>query len=246
MNTNENLNQLQQLKLHGMADSYQAIMQLPINKQPESEELLANLLQAEIQHRQHNRRALLLRLGKLRYQASIDQITCSPQRNLTKQQLAQLADCSYINRAENILVTGATGCGKSYLACALGNQACLMGHRTLYLNMNRFCERLAVSKLDGTYLKLLNYIEKIKLLILDDFGLQPLDHSVKLALLQILEDRYGKKSIVIASQLPIGKWHEYLKEPTLADAIMDRLSSNAHKIELKGESLRKKSQQKTN
>lgn len=245
MNTTENLNQLQQLKLRGMASSYEAMMQLPIHKQPESHDLLANLLQAEIQYRQHQRRELLLRLGKLRYQSGLETIICSPQRNLTKQQLGQLADCAFIGRAENILISGATGCGKSYLACALGNQACLMGHRTLYLNMNRFCERLALSRLDGTYLKILNHIEKIRLLILDDFGLQPLDHQIKLALLQILEDRYGKKSIVIASQLPIGKWHEYLKEPTLADAIMDRLTSNAHKIELKGESLRKKSNQKT-
>ena len=121
-----------------------------------------------------------------------------------------------------------------------------MGYRTLYLNMNRFTERLTLSKLDGTYLKLLNQLEKISLLILDDFGLQPPDNSTKLALLQILEDRYEKKSMLIASQLPIAKWHEHLQEPTLADAIMDRLTSNAHKIELKGESLRKKSNQKTN
>ena len=246
MNTTQNHEQLQQLRLHGMATSYQAITQLPVNKQPDGHELLATLLQAEIQHRQHQRTRLLLQLGKLRYQAGIEQIICSPQRNLTKQELAQLSDCSYIIRAENILITGATGSGKSYLACALGNQSCLMGYRTMYLNMNRFCEKLAVSKLDGTYLKLLNQLEKIRLLILDDFGLQPLEQPVKLALLQILEDRYQKNSIVIASQLPVNKWHVYLNEPTLADAIMDRLTAHAHKLELKGESLRRKTIQKTN
>jgi DNA replication protein DnaC len=245
MNKSENLSQLQQLKLRGMAESYQAIMALPLDKQPEADELLALLLQGELQHRSSARRDLLLRLGKLRYRAGLEQILCSPQRNLTKGQLATLADCSFIRRSENILITGATGCGKSFLACALGNQACLMGYRTLYLNMNRFTERLTLSKLDGTYLKLLNQLEKISLIILDDFGLQPPDHQAKLALLQILEDRYEKKSMLIASQLPIAKWHEHLQEPTLADAIMDRLTSNAHKIELKGESLRKKSNQKT-
>ncbi|MFM1771921.1 MAG: hypothetical protein RLZZ71_1063 [Bacteroidota bacterium] len=106
--------------------------------------------------------------------------------------------------------------------------------------MNRFCERLTISKIDGTYIKLLNQLEKVRVLILDDFGLQPLDQTVKLALLQILEDRYQFSSIIIASQVPVGKWHEYINEPTLADAILDRLIANNHRIELKGESLRKK------
>ena len=244
MNTTQNHEQLVQLRLQGMAQSYQSIAGLPVNKQPEAHELLATLLQAELQYRQYQRTTMLLRLGRLRYQASIEQISCSPARNLTKGQLAQLADCSFIQRAENILITGATGCGKSYLACALGNQACLLGYKTLYLNMNRFCEKITLSKLEGTYLKLLGQIEKVKLIILDDFGLQPLDANIRMALLQILEDRYQNKSIIITSQLPVGKWHEYINEPTLADAIMDRLTAHAHKLELKGESMRKKTNQK--
>ena len=134
--------------------------------------------------------------------------------------------------------------GKSFLACAFGNQACVMGYKTLYLNLNRFTERIIHSKIDGSCIKLLNQIEKVSLFILDDFGLAPLDQTTRLALLQILEDRYGKKSIVIASQLPIAKWHESIGEPTLADAIMDRLLANAHRFELKGESLRKKTKSK--
>ncbi len=240
MNTTENLQQLKQLSLQGMVNSYEAVLQLPVNKQPEGHTLLGTLLHAEVQHRQYQKTSVLLKFSRLRYSAAIEQINCSAQRNLSKEHLLQLADCSYITRAENVLITGATGCGKSYLACALGNQACLMGHRVLYLNMNRFCEKLTLAKLDGTYIKLLNQIDKIKLIILDDFGLQPLENQVKLALLQILEDRYQNKSIIIASQLPVSKWHEYLNEPTLADAIMDRLTASAHKIELKGESLRRK------
>ena len=240
MNTTENLHQMKQMKMNGMAQSYEAILSQPIDQQPEGHELLATVLQAEVMNRQHQRTQLLLKLGKLRYQPGIEQIHCTPGRNLSKQQLSALADCSYIQRSENILITGATGCGKSYLACALGHQACLMGYKTLYLNMNRFIERVALSKVDGTFIKMLNYLEKIKLLILDDFGLQPMDHNTKLAILQILEDRYQNKSIIIVSQLPTNKWHEYINEPTIADAIMDRLSANTHKIELKGESLRKK------
>jgi DNA replication protein DnaC len=159
---------------------------------------------------------------------------------LSKETLLSLAECSFIDRAENILVTGATGCGKSFLACAIGRQACSLGYKTIYLGMNRFLEKVAQSKLDGTYARFLLQIEKAQLLIIDDWGLYPLDTNSRLALLQVLEDRYAKRSTIITSQLPVANWFDYINEPTLADAIMDRLSGNAQKIELKGESLRKK------
>jgi len=241
MNTTATLEQLHELKLSGMSRSYQAVLQMPLNKHPEAHALIAQLVQAEKQNRVHYKTQIYLKLSKLRYAASLEEITCGTERNLSKEQLLQLADCSYLDRAENILISGATGSGKSFMACALGHQACAMGYKSLYLNLNRFMEKIMKAKLDGSFVKLLNQLERVSLLILDDFGLAPMDQNTRLALLQILEDRYAKKSVIIASQLPIAKWHQYIDEPTLADAIMDRLLTNANRFELKGESLRKKS-----
>jgi len=241
MNTSATLEQLRELKLQGMARSYESVIQLPVNQHPESHALIAQLAEAERQNRTQYKTQLYLKLSKLRYAGSLEELQYSASRNLAKEQVLQLADCSYIDRSENLLISGATGAGKSFLACAFGNQACVMGYKTLYLNLNRFTEKIMIAKLDGSFVKLLNHLDKVSLLILDDFGLAPMDQNTRLALLQILEDRYNKKSVIIASQLPVNKWHDYIAEPTLADAIMDRLMANAHRFELKGESLRKKS-----
>jgi len=241
MNGQATLQLMQKMKLTGMAASYEAVLELPVNKHPETHECLAMLIDAELQNRSYKRTQMLLRLSKLRYRSTLQEITYTSGRNLKKEQIASLADCSYIERAENIFITGATGCGKSFISCALGTQACIMGLRTLYFNMNRFVEQIALAKVDGTFIKWMNRIEKANLIILDDFGLQPLNHQVKLTILQILEDRYGKKSTIISSQLPVAKWYEYLDDSTLADAIMDRLTAKASRLELKGKSLRKSS-----
>ena len=151
-----------------------------------------------------------------------------------------MTDGSYIRRAENVLITGATGSGKSYLACAIGRKAFLLGIYTIYLGKNRFVERVNLAKLVGTFIKLLNAIEKFPLVILDDFGLAPMDANTRLAMMHMLEDRNGRKSTIIVYQLPLDKWYQAIDEPTLADAIMERLSASAHKIELKGPSKRGK------
>lgn len=238
---NASLESMREIKLTGMADAYESVLSLPINQQPEPHEMIARLIDAEKNYRSHRRMQMYLRLSKLRYQAVIQDIDCSTTRNLSKEKLMILADCAYIDRGENVLLTGATGCGKSYLACALGHTACVKGYRTLYYNMNRFTEQIALAKVDGSLIKWMDRIKKTKLVIFDDFGLQPISHQVKLILLQILEDRYEKAATIICSQLPVGKWHEYFDEPTIADAILDRIIPKAHRIDLKGKSLRKQS-----
>ena len=240
MNTENTIYELQQLKLKGMLQTYQKVLLAPQQEQPGIHHLMAQLTESEIQNRIHNRTEMYLKLSKLRYDAILEQVHCTSDRNLSKESIAAISDCGFVKRAENILITGSTGCGKSYLACAIGRQACAFGYKTLYFSMSKFLEKITLCKLDGTLLKLLTQIEKTHLLILDDFGLQPLDVTSRLALLQIIEDRYEKKSMIITSQLPVGSWYEYIGESTIADAIMDRLSANAHRFDLKGDSLRKK------
>ncbi|MBK7732123.1 MAG: ATP-binding protein [Bacteroidales bacterium] len=241
MNKQTTLDQLQGMKLSGMMRAYRGpYYHFSSHERPTLDVAIARLAEAELLHRKNRKTELYLKLSKLRYNAVLEQVHCSPSRNLTKETLLYLAECSFIDRSENILITGPTGCGKSFLACAIGRQACSLGYKSIYLGMNRFLEKVTQSKLDGTYIKFLSQIEKTQLLIIDDWGLYPLDINSRLALLQVLEDRYAKRSTIITSQLPVAAWYEYINEPTLADAIMDRLSGNAQRIELKGESLRKK------
>jgi DNA replication protein DnaC len=242
MNTTQTLEQMRELKLNGMVHSYQSQLELSVNHQLEGHEMIAHLVQAEKLNRSNARLATLLMAAKLRFHAIPESIECNATRNLTKGQWSLLLEGSFVQQGETILITGSTGCGKSFIACALGYQACMLGIRTRYYNMNRLIEAVSMAKTEGSYLKFLNQLEKIPLIIIDDFGLQALSKNMKLAILQIMEDRYAKKSLIVTSQLPVSTWYDYLDEPTLADAIMDRMTAKCHRLELKGESRRKKKQ----
>lgn len=231
---------LEKLKLDGMLNVYKSLSSRPVHEQITANEAIIQMCLAEEGHRTDKRSQMYLRTSKLRYDSILEKVNCSAERNLSKDQLIALSDCSFIERAENVLITGATGCGKSYLACALGRQACYMGYKTEYWGMLRLSQKIQQCKLDGTFMKFIDALNKRHLLIIDDFGLVPIDNDLNISLLQILEDRYKRKSMIIASQLPIEDWYQYLNDKTMADAIMDRLAASTHKIVLKGTSLRPK------
>ena len=182
MNTASNLEQINELRLWGMARSYEAVLQLPVHQLPTTHEIVAQLAQAEHLHRKDLRTQAFLRNARFRYKASVEELHYSAKRNLDKGQMLALADCGYIQRSENIVITGATGCGKSFVAAALGNQACLLGYKVRYFNMNKLAQTIFRAKADGSFARELLRMEKQQLLILDDFGICPMDNEMKLAL----------------------------------------------------------------
>jgi len=244
MNHQNTLEAMRGLRFHGMADRYQAILAMPTHQHPDPDVLLAQLVDAEHLYRNHRKTQTAIKNAKFRYQASINDVLCSAERSLPKEALSNLADCAFIDRGENLIITGATGCGKSFLASAIGFQACTMGKKVAYYSLPKLLSRLKNDKLDGSFRKEMDRIENKQLLILDDWGLSPLDTYARLALLQIIEDRHGRQSTLITSQLPVSAWHQYINENTIADAILDRIIHQAHRIDLTGESLRKKTKLK--
>jgi DNA replication protein DnaC len=239
MNYQKTLELMRSLRLIGMADRYAAIMETPVHQRPDAAVILAQLIEAEELYRNHRRMLSAVKNARFRYQASLNDLVYSDQRNITREVIASLADCSFIDRGENIIITGATGCGKSYLASALGYQACIKGKKVAYFSLPKLLSKLKSDKLDGSFRKEMERIENKHLLILDDWGLTPLDTAARLALLQIIEDRHSRYSTIITSQLPVSAWHQYINENTMADAILDRIIYQSHRIELKGESMRK-------
>jgi DNA replication protein DnaC len=240
MNNNATLEQMKQMKLHGMAGAFQTSIETHSHQNMTADELISYIIGAEYDDRNNRRISRSLESARFRYKASIEEVDFQSPRNLDKNNLLRLADLSFIEQTEDIIITGKTGVGKSFLASALGNKACMQGYKVMYFNTGKLFSRLKMSGADNSYFKEIKKIEQQDLIILDDFGLQPLDMQSRLYLLEILEDRYSKHSTIITSQLPVNKWHEIIEDATIADAILDRIVHSSHRIELKGESLRKK------
>ncbi|MFC4143495.1 IS21-like element helper ATPase IstB [Pedobacter mendelii] len=239
MNTNT-LDKLRKLKFYGMFHAFKSSIETGQTDQYTSDELLAHLIDSEWDYRQNRRIERQILYARFRYKASIEELHYHVERSIDRNQVMRLADCTFLDRFENLLITGSTGIGKSYLASAIGYQACMLGYRVLYASTPKLFAKLKMAKADGSYIKEIAKIEKQQLLILDDFGIQPFDAQSRAALMEIIEDRHSKTSLIITSQLPISKWHEVIGEKTIADAILDRIVHDAHRIELKGESMRKK------
>jgi DNA replication protein DnaC len=239
MSYEQTIEKMKSMHLNGMARSFQATSEMGFTKIT-PDELVAMLIDAEHDERSNKKLARLLKKAKLRYRASMEHIDFQFKRNLDKNMLMRFATNTWIEKKQNMTITGSTGCGKSYIACALGHNACIHGRTVAYFNSSKLFKSLKLANADGTYLKEVNRIKKIDLLIIDDFGLEPFDKQSRISLLEIIEDRYNEKSTIITSQFPVSNWHEMIGEKTIADAICDRLLHSAHRIELNGESLRKK------
>jgi len=234
------LEKLTTMRFTGMAAALDEQMQMDGLDDMAFEERLGLLLDREQAVRETRRMKTRLRKAKLRQQGSVEDIDFRHPRGLDKSLVVRLADCQWIRKHNNLIITGPTGVGKSYLACAFAEKACREGLSALYLRTTKLFEDLSLAKGDGRYLKLLTSYAKTDLLVLDDYGLLELNQEQRHDLLEILEDRHGLKSTLVTSQLPVEHWHEQIGDPTLADAILDRLVHSAHKIKLKGESMRKK------
>jgi len=236
----QTLLQLRQLKLSGMAMALQTQSEQPGTYEGLSfNERLHLLVDSEQLERDNRKQQRLIRGAKFKLNANVRDIDYQHPRGLQQSQVAALAQCDWLSKAQNLLLTGPCGSGKTYIACAFGHTACLKGYSTRYYRISRLMLKLAQSKADGTYHKVLKMLAKIDLLILDDWGLEPLNTAQRNDLMEIMDDRHGCSSVVIISQLPTEQWYEMIGDNTLADAILDRIIHNSHRIKLRGESMRK-------
>lgn len=232
--------QLRTLRCQGMIEALQEQLGAPDINQVPFDERLALLVERECILRDNRRMINRLRQAKLKEEACLEDIDYQSPRGLSKAIVARLTLCQWITNKQNLLITGPTGTGKTWLGCAFANQACRQGYSARYIRLPRLFYTLEIAKGDGSYTKLIDTLAKTQLLILDDWGVAPMIDTHRRDLLEIMDDRYNRSSTLITSQLPVNLWHESIGDTTLADAILDRLVHNAHRLEMKGESLRKK------
>ena len=232
---------LSEMRLTAMASAWREQQADPKMAELSFDERLGLLVQSEHQARENRKMTRRLGEAKLKIPAAcIENIECSAGRGLERATVHQLATCLWINEKNNILITGSSGTGKTFVACALSQNACRKGYRSIYRRVPRLFEELALAHADGTYTKLLAKLARVDVLVLDDWGIAPLKDAQRRDLLEILDDRYGARSTILTSQLPQENWHDHIGDPTIADAILDRLVHNAYRISLKGPSRRKK------
>lgn len=235
---------MKEMRLTGMAKAFQLTLESGKNESYTPDEMVTHLVESEWDERYNRKLHRSVSRARFRYKASVEQLTFDDNR-VNKNQVLRLADCDFIKRKENIIITGSTGIGKSFLASAIGHQACALGYKVIYYHNTKLFAKMKLAKADGSYLKELSRIERHHLLLIDDFGIAPLDAASRSTLMEIIEDRHGKGSTLITSQVPVSAWHDVIGEQTIADAILDRIVHDAHRLEMKGESLRKKRQPKT-
>lgn len=239
----ESLEKMNRMRLLGMHAAFKSCIEDKSGTGFTNDELVHHLVDSEWDDRRNRALQRSVKNAGFRYQSAIEQLDYGPDRGMDKNMINRLATCEFINKGEDLFITGSTGTGKSFLASALGYQACLSGYKVLYAATSRLMSHLKMAKADGTHLKELARIEKQDLLILDDFGVQPLDAQSRAFLLDIIEDRHSKHTTIITAQVPVKNWHEIIGEKTIADAILDRIVHQSIRIELYGESLRKKRKQ---
>ncbi len=233
------MDKMKQMRLHGMVRAFSDSCENRTGQGLSTDELLAFLIDAEWDERYNRTLARLVKNAAFRYRGRIEEIECSTGRNLDRNTLMRLASCEWIEKTGNLIITGATGVGKSFLACALGHAACIRKLRVKYVNCMKLFSHLKIARADGSVAREMRLLAKHDLVILDDFGLKQLDGESRLFLLEFLEDRCGVKSTAISSQVPVAKWHDIIGDPTIADAICDRIVHTAQTIHLKGPSMRK-------